>query len=579
MDREIVNCTEVRQLYRLFTQTAHEALGADLSVFYPYDPTKVSPARLPLDAECVGELRTDWQRPRGGRKGGVFKKISRQRSPLIVNELKKDFGKFSSHLARREGIRAFVAMRLEVIMPETKEPNLAGILFLNYRKPITIREPDLEGLRISSELIAAAILRLSLQADLQKAFKHSNDQLRAVIEIFRTHESKQQALNLDHIAERAALSLGLDVCTIIEFDSSLQKFKGRGNYGLREPEFGNVTLRSRFKDTYTRKDGPTIIPDVHKDPLMRVSQFVKREGIRSTVVYPLRVEGESLGLLFGNYRKLTEPSKEFLEAFKLFADVAAHVVHQAALNSRLNEKQLREERQRLLVWVSMVEDMWQHTLVQKASAIRNHAYTMLKRLQRYPRLPESMASAPDILAEMEHLAEDIANAPPRMPREAEMQKELIPISPLLQEIAEREMRSMRLRGDEVHHIDVQMKQLGGVQVNGYRRWLIYIFESLFQNAYAAMPRGGQITISGSKQKHWAELRIQDTGKGVPRKLQDKLFQVAITGRRNPKGLGIGSLLVTTLVEENGGTVELEKPGPGDTTVLIRLPIDRRAKKR
>lgn len=159
-----------------------------------------------------------------------------------------------------------------------------------------------------------------------------------------------------------------------------------------------------------------------------------------------------------------------------------------------------------------------------------------------------------------------------------MKKELIPISPLLQEIAEREKRSMYLRGDMVHSLAVQVKQLGGVQVYGYRRWLIYIFESLFLNAYTAMPRGGQITISGTKQKHVAEIRIQDTGKGVPVRLRDKLFQVAITGRRNPKGLGIGSLLVTTLVEENGGTIELEKPGPGDTTVLLRLPIGRQAKK-
>jgi GAF domain-containing protein len=580
LDREIINCTEVSQLYQLFTETAHKALGADFSIFYPYDPTSVNSGRLPLDEECVrvGSFRTAWQRPRGGRKGGVFKEISKRRPLLIVNELDNRSSRFSSHLARREGVRAFVAMRLEVILPETKEPNLAGILFLNYRQPAAIQESDLKGLRISSELIAAGILQLSLQADLQKAFKRSNDQLGAVIEIFRTHESKRQDLNLNHIAERATLSLGLDVCTIIEFDTSLQAFKGRGNYGLRQPEYGNVTLRSKFKDAYMYKDGPTVILDVRKDPLMRVSQFVKREGIRSTVVYPLRVEGESLGLLFGNYRRLTEPSKESLEAFKLFADVAAHVVHQTMLNTRLNEKQLKEERQRLLVWVSMVEDMWQHTLVQKASTIRNHAYTLLRRLERHPRLPDAMASVPDIITEMDRLAADIANAPPRVPIESEMKKELIPISPLLQEIAEREVRSMRLRGDALHSLDVNVKQLGGVQVYGYRRWLIYVFESLFQNAYAAMPRGGKIIISGNKQKHLAEIRIQDTGKGVPRRLHDKLFQIAITGRRNPQGLGIGSLLATTLVEENGGTIELEKPGPGDTTVLIRLPIGRQAKK-
>ena len=579
LDRKIIECTEVRQLYQLFTEKAHEALEADFTIFYPYDPTSIDSSRLPLVEESVrlGEFRSDWRRPRGGRGGGVFNEISSRTPMLIVNDLDAQPRRFSSRLARREGVKAFVAMRLEVIMPETKEPNLAGILFVNYRQPAALKEADLVALRAASRLIAAGILRLSLQADLQRAFKQRNDQLRAVIEIFRTHESKTSVLSLDHIAERAAQSLGLDVCTILEFDSISRKFTGRGSFGLWHPEYNNVALRSKYESEYMQKDGPTVISDVRKDPFLRVSKFARREGIRSTVVCPLRAEGELFGLLFGNYRTLTEPPPEELESFGLFADVAAHVLHRAKLESRFNESQLKEERRRLLVWVSMVEDMWQHTLVQKASIIRNHAYTLLRQLDLHPHLRELMDSMPDIITEMGRLAADIANAPPRIPHDSEMKSELVPIGPLLQEFSERERRSMRLRGDIPQRIEVNVKELGGVQVYGYRRWLIYIFESLFQNAYAAMPRGGQITITGSKQKHWAEIRIRDTGKGVPRKLQDKIFKVAITGRRNHKGLGIGSLLVTTLVEENGGIIELEKPGPGDTTVLLRLPILKQAK--
>jgi GAF domain-containing protein len=581
LDREIISCTEVSQLYQLFTRKANEALGADFSVFYPFDPTSVETNQMTLEDECVlvGALERAWQQPKGGRGGGVFHKIASGKTMLIVNELDHRSGHFSSRLARREGVRAFVAMRLEVIMPDKKEPKLAGILFVNYRQPATLKEADLADLRSASKLIAAGILRLSLQAELQRTFKQSNDQLRAVIEIFRTHESKSRESNLDHIAEHAARALGLDVCTILEFDPRSQKFTGRGNFGLMQPEYSNITLRSRFKNTYMLKDGPVVILDVRKDPLMRVSKFVRREGVRSTIVCPLRVEGESLGLLFGNYRTHTEPSPNALEAFSLFADVAAHVLHQANLESKFNESQLKEERRRLLVWVSMVEDMWQHTLVQKASAIRNHAFTLLKRLERHPQLPESMASVREIITEMDRLASDIASAPPRVPHDSEMNIELVPIGSLLQEIAERELRSMRLQGNDLYRIEVDVKALRGAQVHGYRRWLIYTFESLFQNAYAAMPQGGQITITGSRQGHWAEIRIHDTGKGVPRRVRDKIFKVAITARGGHKGLGIGSLLVTTLIEENRGTVELERPGPGNTTVLIRLPIGRQAKKR
>jgi signal transduction histidine kinase len=287
------------------------------------------------------------------------------------------------------------------------------------------------------------------------------------------------------------------------------------------------------------------------------------------------MEGKTLGLFFGNYRSYSEPSKEELESIGLFADVAAQVIHNTNLQTKYNDSQQKEDRRRLLVWVSMVEDMWQHNLVQKASAIRNHSKILLKRLGMHPGFPEA-TSVTETIGDMDRLAAEIVNAPPRVPHETEMIRELVPIGPLLRNLADREKYSMYLKKATQYQIDVNVRSLGGVQVLGYRRWLIFMFESLLQNAYTAMPKGGTITITGSKQKLWAEIRISDTGRGVPRKLQNKLFKVAITGKRNHAGLGIGSLLVTTLVEENQGRIELEKPGPGDTTVLISLPISGRA---
>jgi GAF domain-containing protein len=581
LDREIVKCSDVRQLYQLFTQRANDALGADFSVFYPYDVTSSDKKRLPLADECVrvGTFRAPWRPPKGGTRGGVFREVAHRESLMIVNELKDQIKKFSSRLARREGVRAFVAMRLEVILPETMEPNLAGILFVNFRQPASLKSADLISLRSASELIAAGILRLSLQDKLQRAFEEKNKQLRAVIEIFRTYENDSTGLNLDHITKHAALALGFDACTILEFDASTRKFTGRGNYGLLHPEYMAVTPRSKFEELYMHQNGPVVVTDVRSDPFMKTSKFVRRERIRSTVVYPLWAEGESLGLIFANYRQPKKPTLEELKTLGLIADVTGLVLHRAQLKSEVNEIQQKEERRRLLVWVSMVEDMWQHTLVLKASSIRNNAYALLRRLQHHPRLPAAMESVPDILADMYQQAGDIANAPPRVPLESEMTKELIPIGALLMEFAERERTSNRLRGDTIHNIDVELKKLGGVQVYGYRRWLIYAFESIFQNAYKAMPKGGQIIIRACRQRQWVEIRIQDTGKGVPRNLREQIFKQPMTGKRKHSGLGIGSVLATTLMEETGGSIELEKPGPGDTTVLLRLPIAKQAKKK
>jgi signal transduction histidine kinase len=67
------------------------------------------------------------------------------------------------------------------------------------------------------------------------------------------------------------------------------------------------------------------------------------------------------------------------------------------------------------------------------------------------------------------------------------------------------------------------------------------------------------------------VRIQDTGVGVPREVQPRLFRELVNKGEDEVGLGVGSLLAANIVEEHEGTIELESPGPGDTTVLIRLP--------
>jgi GAF domain-containing protein len=593
LDREIVNCTEVRQLYQLFTDKAHEALQADFSLFYPYDPSSNDSARFPLKDEVVmtGTWRTPWKAPRGGRGGGVIRELTRRHAPLIVNDL--DPKKYFSRIANREGVRAFVAVRLEVLMPDTRKPRLVGILFVNYRQPTQFTEPDLAELIAASELIAAGILRLRLQNELERAYQElghayhelghayqqRNRQLRAVIEIFRVHEASTADLNLDHIAEQAARALGLDTCSILEFNTDTRRYTDRGNFGLRNNQHVNGVLRPAFEQKYMHQEGLTVIADLRKDPLMRASIFVRDEGLRSVMVYPLRAEGKTLGLMFGNYRELTHPSPEEQDAFILFANVAAHVLQRSIFEADYNERQMRDERRKLLVWVSMFEDMWQHTLVQKASSIRILSGTLRGQLRRHPRVPLDIDALHATIEEMDRLALDIASAPPRVPRESEMLQELIPIGSLLQGFAARELRSNHLRNDHRHSIEVNVSKLGGAQVYGYRRWLIYTLESIFQNSYKAMPKQGTITVVGTKQRQWVEIRIQDTGKGVPRRLQDIIFKQAVTGKRTHSGLGIGSVLATTLMEETGGSIALEKPGPADTTVLLRLPVAKQAKRR
>ena len=90
------------------------------------------------------------------------------------------------------------------------------------------------------------------------------------------------------------------------------------------------------------------------------------------------------------------------------------------------------------------------------------------------------------------------------------------------------------------------------------------------NGMQAMPQGGELRIESSTSRDGAELRVSDTGGGIPAGLREKIFRLYFTTK--PKGSGIGLAMTFRIVQLHDGTIDFtSEPGKG-TTFLIRLPI-------
>jgi signal transduction histidine kinase len=90
------------------------------------------------------------------------------------------------------------------------------------------------------------------------------------------------------------------------------------------------------------------------------------------------------------------------------------------------------------------------------------------------------------------------------------------------------------------------------------------------NAMQVMPNGGELRFEASADKDMAELRISDTGPGIPPELRDKVFRLYFTTKK--EGSGIGLAMTYRIVQLHDGTIDFtSEPGKG-TTFLIRLPI-------
>ncbi len=94
--------------------------------------------------------------------------------------------------------------------------------------------------------------------------------------------------------------------------------------------------------------------------------------------------------------------------------------------------------------------------------------------------------------------------------------------------------------------------------------------NVVMNAMQAMPEGGELRFSSSITSDMVEIRISDSGSGIPPELREKIFKLYFTTRK--EGSGIGLAMTFRIVQLHDGTIDFtSEPGKG-TTFFIRLPI-------
>jgi two-component system, NtrC family, sensor kinase len=85
---------------------------------------------------------------------------------------------------------------------------------------------------------------------------------------------------------------------------------------------------------------------------------------------------------------------------------------------------------------------------------------------------------------------------------------------------------------------------------------------------------GIITVTTRWDDAWIEIRIGDTGTGIPDEVQPHIFEPFFTTKDVGKGTGQGlSIAHRIVVEEHSGRIEVESEVGQGTTFVIRLPVE------
>jgi signal transduction histidine kinase len=103
--------------------------------------------------------------------------------------------------------------------------------------------------------------------------------------------------------------------------------------------------------------------------------------------------------------------------------------------------------------------------------------------------------------------------------------------------------------------------------------LVEVLTNILNNAIKYTGEGGQVRLRAARCEEAVEIRVSDTGKGIPRDMLPKIFDLFGQGEESLQGgLGIGLAVAAQLVRLHGGTVEAHSDGPGrGSEFVVRLP--------
>jgi signal transduction histidine kinase len=106
--------------------------------------------------------------------------------------------------------------------------------------------------------------------------------------------------------------------------------------------------------------------------------------------------------------------------------------------------------------------------------------------------------------------------------------------------------------------------------------------NLLVNAAQAIEEKGTITVStryvngnlasNHTEQNYVEVKISDTGKGIPEDKLDRIFEPFFTTKDVGKGTGLGLSIAYDIIRKHQGEITVQSEVGNGTTFLIILPV-------
>jgi signal transduction histidine kinase len=249
---------------------------------------------------------------------------------------------------------------------------------------------------------------------------------------------------------------------------------------------------------------------------------------------------------------------------------AANRSLQSEVTERLRvEQALKDADRRKDEFLAMLA----HELRNPLAPICNAIYLMRQHPTQDPQVDWSREVIERQLTHLTRLVDDLLDVSRITRGKITLKKELVEVAPLVARAVETVQPLIDERG---HQLAVELPN-ETLCVRGDPTRLTQALANVLSNAAKYTDKGGRIAVSGQVRGDEIELRVRDTGIGIPAEhlpvIFDLFTQLDESSGRTQSGLGIGLALVRQLVQMHGGRITAHSDGPGQgSEFLISLPL-------
>ncbi|HEY5629796.1 MAG TPA: PAS domain S-box protein, partial [Candidatus Limnocylindrales bacterium] len=259
-----------------------------------------------------------------------------------------------------------------------------------------------------------------------------------------------------------------------------------------------------------------------------------------------------------------------------WVQVGRDVTHERELEAQLRQAQKMEAVGRLAGGIA-------HDFNNLLTAIGGYAELLLSEL---PRGDRAFEDAQEVLRAADR-ASQLTRQLLAFGRRQVLQLEVIDLNAVIAGVVP---MVRRLIGEDVALVTSLAPDL--LPVTADRGQLEQVIVNLAVNARDAMPSGGTLTLATSsgtaarpgdgdglvegRPGRDVVLAVSDTGEGIDDDVRVHMFEPFYTTKKDGRGTGLGLATVYGIVEQSGGSIEVESRLGHGTTFRIRLPaVDRR----